>query len=256
MLKMKTIYSIVCLAACFLFVGCFEVEETTAFKTADSGDYSISVDMGKMIAQLKMFGGAEKLNDLKEKDSIAYFKDILQHDSLLSKEEKDVLQDGYMKMLFNEEKEEMKVVMAAPFKSLAQLSIMRNTLFKMVTSKTKAGLPSMDNLPGGAGSLSMLDINSLGFSLKTEKGLISNTLNAEKLKQNLEGDSLMQQIKQMAPLMGSSVTYKTVYSFPKPVKDLKATKGTISDDKKTIIIKNDFTDLFDKPAAFEYSISY
>lgn len=256
MLKMKTIYSVVCFAACFLFVGCFEVEETTAFKTADSGDYSISVDMGKMIAQLKMFGGGEKLNDLKEKDSIAFFKDMLEHDSLLTSEEKDALHDGYMKMLFNEEKEEMKVVMAAPFKNLQQLSILRNTLFKMVTSKTKGGMPGMDNLPGGAGNLSMLDINSLGFLLKTEKGLISNTLNAEMLKRNLEGDSMMQQIKQMVPLMGSSVTYKTVYSFPKPVKDLKAANGTISDDKKTIIIKNDFNDLFDNPAAFEYSISY
>lgn len=256
MFKMKKIYAVVCVAACLLFAGCFEVEEKTSFSTAESGDYAVTIDMGKMIGQLKMMGGTDKLNALNQRDSITYLKDVLDKDSSLSKEEKSAVREGFIKMKFNEEQEEMKIVLAAPFKSIAQLRLLRGALFKLVASKTRPGMEGVTALPGGAGLMDLLDLSNLGFTLKADKGSISNTVDAELLKHNLESDSTIQQIKQFAPLMGSSVVYKSVYSFPTPIKDFKAAKGTISDDKKTIIVRNDFNDLFDNPAAFEYSISY
>lgn len=258
MFKMKAIYAVVCLASCFLFAGCFDVEEKTNFKTADSGDYSISVDMGQMLAQLKMFGAADKLNELKDtrKDSVSHFKDFIEQDSLLTKQEKDAVRKGYVKMLLNEDKDEMRMLLAAPFANMQQLAIMRTTLFKMISGKMKPALAGMDNMAGSGFNLNMLDLTSLGFVLKVEKGTIAQTMNAAQLKTNLETDSLMQQVKQLAPLIGSSVTYKSMYSFPAPIKNYKAVNGTLSDDRRTIIIKNDFNELFDNPAAFEYTISY
>lgn len=254
---MKKIYSIVSIICCLLSVSCFEVEEKTTFKTAESGDYAIAIDMGKMIAQMKMFGAADKLNEMGIKDTISYFKNIIEKDTALSMQEKDAIRNGHIKIHFDEGKEEMNIALSAPFNNIDQLKIMRNALFKMVASNAKMPIPGFDNRSEKTGPLDILDMNSLGFLLQTEKGSITNTLtNAELLKSKLESDSMLLQIKQLAPMMGSTVVYKSVYTFPVPVKDFKAVNGKISDDRKTVIIKNEFDELFENPKAFEYQINY
>ncbi len=257
MIVIKKLYLIVCFIGCLLLVGCLEVEEKTTFSTATAGDYSVTIDMGNILSQLKAFGAAEKLGEMQIKDTTAYFRDILGKDTVLTQQEKDLLQNGFLQMKVSKEQEEMKAVMSAPFKNISQLTLIRNALFKMLASSTKGGVPGMENLPKGAGNLSMLDLNSFGFLLKTEKGTISNAIvNSESLRSNVQENEALQQFKQLAPLMGSSITYTNVYTFQTPVKDFKGVNGTISDDKRTVIIKNDIMDIFEKPEAFEYSISY
>ncbi len=254
---LKKLYAIVSVITCLFFAGCLEVEEQTTFKTANTGDYTLAIDMGKMIAQLKMFGAGEQLGSLQMKDTTIYFKDFIDKDTILSLQDKDLIRNGVMKMNLNPDDGEMKLTMSAPFTNPIQLNLIRSALFKMLEAGAKPGFKSIESMTQNAGSLSMLDLNILGFTLIVNKGIITNKLsNPDQLKTFLNNDSTLQQIKQLAPLMGATVSFKNVYTFATPIKNFTATNGTISENRKTIIIKNELNNLFENPASFEFTISY
>ena len=237
--------------------GCFDVEEQTTFKTADSGDFTLSVDMGKLFAQLKMFGGAEQLEGLDAKDSLVYFKDVLEKDTVLTAAEKNALNGGFIRMHFNAGDDEMKAEFSAPFKTVSDLGIIRTALFKVIANTGKTSLPGMQNDASGGPNLSIIDVNSYGFSFTARRGNIANVItDSAGLREKVDNDFMMQQVKMIAPLMGIASPYKRVFNFTAPIKGFKAENSTLSTDKKTLTITNDFFDLFENPKSFEYSVSY
>ncbi len=242
--------------ACTLFSGCFEIEETTVFKTADSGEYSVVVDMGQAMAQLKMFGDGGQLGELNNIDSTTNLKNAVVNDTLLSPQERQAIINGSMKMHLNKEKDEMKITLSAPFTSVQNISAIRSALFKMVSSRTQmpAGL---EGSPVNSDLFTLVDLKSVGFDFQTRKGMISTKLtDSVLLKQRLDNDSLLQQVKPMLALISSPVTYKSVYNFVAPVKTVTGQKATVSDDRKKVIIINNLDELFDNLSAFEYGITF
>ncbi len=237
--------------------GCFEVEEQTTFKTADSGNFTLLVDMGKLFAQLKKFGGAEQLEGIDAKDSLVYFKDILEKDTVLTAAEKNALNGGHIRMHFNAGDDEMKAEFSAPFKTVSDLAIVRTALFKLIANTGKTSLPGMQNEVSGGPDLSIIDVNSYGFAFTASKGNIANVItDSVSLKEKIDNDSMMQQVKMIAPLMGISSPYKRVFNFTTPVKGFKAENSKLSADKKTLTITNDFFDLFENPKSFEYYVNF
>ena len=254
---MKLRIAILSIVVCILFSACFEIEEKTTLTTSDGGNFSLTIDMSKLLAQLKIFGGAGQFNSLQTKDTTMSFRNIIGSDTLFSKQERGLLADGSMQLNMNADNDQMKAVFSAPFKSLSQVADLRNAFFKVISRSGKNAIPNMQEGASIANSLGMIDLNTLGFTYKAGNGSISNILtDSANIKSLLEKDSLLQQVKMLAPLLNIPSTYKRVFTFTKPVKTYSAGNGTLSTDKKTIIIKNDFQELFDNPKAFEYSISY
>ncbi|MCY7421277.1 MAG: hypothetical protein LH478_05985 [Chitinophagaceae bacterium] len=254
---MKSRFAILCILVGFLFTSCFEIEEKTTLTSSDGGNFSLTIDMSKLLAQLKVFGGAEQFNSLQTKDTTISFRNIMSSDTLFSAPERELLADGSMQLNMNADKDQMKAVFSAPFKSLSQVADLRKAFFKLISQSGKNAIPNMPESASIANSLGMIDLNSLGFTYKAGNGSISNLLtDSVNIQSLLEKDSLLQQVKMIGPMLNIPSTYKQVFTFTKPVTTYSAANGTLSTDKKSIIIKNDFQELFDNPRAFEYSISY
>ncbi len=254
---MKSSITILAVVVCFLFSACFEIEEKTTLTTADAGKFSLTIDMSKLLAQLKIFGGDEQFNSLQTKDTTISFKNIMSSDTVFSKQERELLADGSMLLNMNVDKNQMKAVFSAPFKSLSQVADLRNAFFKLISKSGKNALPNMQEGASIVNSLTIMDLNSLGFTYKAGNGSISNILtDSANIQSLLEKHSILQQVKMIALMLNIPSTYKREITFANPIKAYSPASGTLSTDKKTIIIKNDFKELFDNPKAFEYSISY
>jgi hypothetical protein len=56
--------------------------------------------------------------------------------------------------------------------------------------------------------------------------------------------------------MLTSVTFGTVIHLPRPVKNMKGEKLTLSDDKRTVRIKYTLADLKKDPKSLEFKVEY
>lgn len=254
----KMLYLAAGMLCCSLFMGCFEVEEKTSFTSATTGNYALSVDAGEMIARLKMFGGAEQLKELPVQDTIIKLSDLLLQDTVLNLEEREAVMKGSVQLRINKDSNAMKLTMTNQFESLAQLNASRDVLLKVFATMGNASMPAMEGLgPASAGVLSLLNLKKLGVSQKASPGLLTQKVdNANTLSTRLAGDSAIQQIQQMTALMGTPVVFKQGFSFAKPIQQYTASHGTLSDDKKSILIRNTLDDLLSSPASFNYEIRY
>ena len=254
---MKSRIAILSILLSVLFSACFEVEEKTTFTSSDSGNFSLSIDMSKLLGQLKVFGGSEQFNSLPASDTTIFFRGKITGDTTFSQQERELLADGFMQLNMNADKDQMKVFFSAPFKSLSQVGSLRSALFKVIAQSGKTSILNMPGAESLGSSLAMIDLSSLGFAYKAGNGSIINTLtDSANLQVLLEKDSVLQQVKMIAPMLNIPSTYTRVFTFTKAIKTYSASKGTLSTDNKTIIIKNDFQELFENPKAFEYSIKY
>jgi len=61
---------------------------------------------------------------------------------------------------------------------------------------------------------------------------------------------------QQASQMGMEILYTTTLSFPRPIKKVDNPLAKLSDDKKTVTIKYNLVDVFEKPEQFGYNIEY
>jgi len=52
------------------------------------------------------------------------------------------------------------------------------------------------------------------------------------------------------------LTYKTTIVLPKPVKHYKGNNPSVSADKKTIVFKNNLSNLLKKPESLEFELDY
>jgi len=62
-------------------------------------------------------------------------------------------------------------------------------------------------------------------------------------------------MKQLTAMMGE-LTYKTTIVLPKPVKHYKGNNPSVSADKKTIVFKNNLSNLLKKPESLEFELDY
>ena len=65
----------------------------------------------------------------------------------------------------------------------------------------------------------------------------------------------MQQLKQGSD-MGLELLYTTTYKLPRPVKKVDNATAKLSDDKKTVMFRQNLLDIFTAPEKFEYTIQY
>jgi hypothetical protein len=61
---------------------------------------------------------------------------------------------------------------------------------------------------------------------------------------------------QQASQMGMEIMYTTTISFPRAIKKVDNPLAKLSEDKKTVTIKYNLANVFDKPEQFGYNIAY
>jgi hypothetical protein len=260
----KIIFSL--LICCpLLLTSCLETEEKIVIKNDNSGDYTMSMDMGKILEMAKQMGQGKDNNDKipDKKDSTLYFKSYVDTSTALSAAEKEMLRDGSLRLKIDEEESELKFVIHLPFKKIQDLPKLRETymvalnkLGVMDKMKDKKDGDESQEIPSDLSSGSKT-INPAqdSYTLSAAPGKIAYKLTDKKLYEQQMNDSSMQMMKSMGAMMGD-MNFKTVIVLPKPVKKYKGSEANVSADKKTITFKSSLGDFFEKPEAFEYELEY
>jgi len=252
----------------FLVTGilssCLDTEEKIVLNADNSGTYSMSIDLGKMLEMAASMGGDKSGGDkVKEKkDTTVYLKDLVNNADNLTAAEKALYKDGIVSIKLDEEKNEMKIMMTDPFKNAADLMEIKKN-FSTVMNKLKAfeKVTGEDAKPGDNGEdmkMGAKSTNPVGdqFTFLAGNGIISNTItNIEAFKTSVAADSALSMMTQMSSMMGE-FNYRTIIVLPKAVKKYDGPGSSISTDKKTLTFFTTLTEMLEHPEKVSYKVEY
>jgi hypothetical protein len=265
----RKIYSMLLVVCIVLLSSCLDTEEKIVINKDNSGVYSLTMDMGRMIKMMKEMGkdkeGEKK--KMEKKDSTIYFKSFVDTSTKLTPEEKEMLKEGSLHVAVNEFANEMKFVIDLPFKKIQDLAYLRENYMKALdkinikdqlnNKEKKEGEENMEHPPSdmATGSNSILPAQN-SYTFMAAPGKLSNKFTDKKsFEEQVNNDSTLQMMKGLTAMMGE-MTYKTTIILPKPVKHYKGNNASVSADKKTVTFKNSLTGLFKKPESFEFELDY
>ena len=137
------------IAGCLFLTGCLETTEEINLNENGSGTMSTTSDMSAMIGLAKTMGGGADLEKAsgKNMDSTILLTDRVDSISTLTKEEKDLVRDGTMKIKVNIKEEKMFTKISFPFSSPSQIEKLTRVTSK-VTSQAMTAM--MKEAPQGA----------------------------------------------------------------------------------------------------------
>lgn len=247
--------------------SCLDTEEKIVINKNNSGVYTVTVDMSKMLVLLDQMGQANK-EDLKipeQKDTTVYFKPFADTSSALTAREKELFKEGSLRMRTDEAAKELIVILSFPFKHIADLPELKSSYF---TAINKMGISnklkpndeddgSDEALPSDISTdKNILNPSQEAYAFAAASGKVSNTLiNKELFNSRLQNDSSMQMLQQMTMMMGD-MNYKTVVVAPGKIKKYKGNQSVLSDDKKTVTFSTTLSDVLNRPEAAEYNVEY
>ena len=265
-ISMKKISLITSLLFVLFFSSCLDTEEKIVINKNNSGIYTLTLDMSKML-QLMDQMGQENKDDSKiqeKKDSTVYFKSFVDTSTTLTAKEKEMFKDGSLRMKVDEAEKELIVVLNFPFKHIRDLPELKSSYLSVID---KLGISNKLKNPGDSGSVEDMpadiakDKNILNpardaFVFAAAPGKLSNSLvNKDLFNNKIQNDSSMQMLQQMSMMMGD-MNYKTIIVLPKKVKKYKGNQTILSDDKKTLTFLTTLNDMLNRPKAAEYSVEY
>ncbi|MEP7110430.1 MAG: hypothetical protein ABI760_20715 [Ferruginibacter sp.] len=261
---MKNLKFVFVLLCALILNSCLDTEEKIVLNANNSGSYSMTIDLGRM---LKMAGsmGADKSNPGKakeKKDTTVYLKDLMNDGDGLNSAERILYKDGKIYVKLDEEKSEMRIVMSSPFKNTADLTEIKNN-FSAVLNKLKAfekatGEKSIPGEEGDDMKMGAKSANPVGdqFTFTAGAGRISNIItNMDTFKSLVAGDSTLGMMSQMTSMMGD-FNYRTIIVLPKAVKKYDGPGSTISADKKTLTFFTTLTEMLEHPEKVSYEVVY
>ena len=260
---MKNFKFILAFLSVAILSSCLDTEEKIVLNADNSGTYSLTLDMGRMLKMASSMGaGQTDANKPKEKkDTTIYLKELVNTADNLTPEEKALYKDGVVNVKMDEANNEMKIVMTSPFKNSADLTAIKNNL-PLIMEKLKAFEKVTGDKPKteeeGDMNMGSKSANPVGdqFTFLAAPGKISNTIsNMESFKKKVATDSSLTMLTQMTSMMGD-FNYRTVIVLPKAVKGYDGPGSTISTDKKTLTFFTTLSEILEHPEKVSYKVEY
>lgn len=260
---MKSLKLITSCLLCFLFFGCYEVNEAITINENGSGRFITKMDMGQMIEMMQSFGGDEMNQEGLDKpvDTVINMSSFVDSAKEWSDEQKELMRNGKMHLVMNIKEKIFKLDTDFPFNNYSQLQSLLSSngggmqaltgAMKKVFDKGK-GIEN-NNQPDTPKDP---DLDQLGniFDVIATNGTISKVVNKARY-QTLMAKPEMEQMKQVSA-SGIEILYTTTLQLPRPVISSDNPLLKLSEDKKTITIKYNYLELFETPEKFSYTIKY
>ncbi|MEO6734592.1 MAG: hypothetical protein ABIN01_25450 [Ferruginibacter sp.] len=260
---MKSLKFLSLFSFALVLTSCLDTEEKILLNADNSGTYSMSIDLGRMLKMAGSMGAKADNDQVKEKkDTTVYLKDLMNDADNLTAAEKAVYKYGTIYVKLDEASNEMKIVLSSPFKNATDLVELKNN-FSTVMNKLKAFEKATGEKPKTDGENEDMkagakSANPIGdqFTFLASPGKISNTIpNLETFKKNIAADSSLSMMTQMTAMMGD-FNYRTIIVLPKAVKNYDGPGSTISTDKKTITFFTTLAEMMAHPEKVSYNVSY
>lgn len=247
------------------FTACIQIEEEVALNDDGSGEISVRSDMGKLFELVKGFASEEDLQKEgmdKAMDTMIYMKDKIDTAQNISAENKALLREGTMKVKLNMKENLFNLDMKYPFKNASDANklyaainengMMEGALKGLNPNSAASGNGSDQAMPAPSGP--GLEKFSSVYDISISKGEYKRTLNRARYD-SLVNDPKLQESKGMMAMMGDMPMNLTV-KLPRKAKSVSNPKATLSDDKKTVTLKNDLILALDSPQNMEIIIRY
>lgn len=242
-----------------------DMEEKIVINKNNSGTYTMTLDMSKMIKLMKEMDQENKdeSSTAEKKDSTVYLKSFVDTSTALTAKEKELFRDGRVRMQIDETANQFIVIFHFPFKDISSLPELKSSYMaaidKLGISKkinpAESGLEE-DKSVDMENNKNILSPSGEAFAFTAVPGKISNTLlDKEMFNNSIQNDSSLQMIQQMSMMMGD-MNYKTVVVLPGKVKNYKGNQTILSDDKKTVSFLTTLSDMLNRPEAAEYMVEY
>jgi hypothetical protein len=244
--------------------ACVDTEEYIVINDDNSGMYTVTMDMGKVLGMLSKMGGEEMNSSggMDKIDSTIYFKDLVDKADSLSAAEKELYRNAIVHIKLDKSEEAMKITMSCPFKSIDLLPEIKNNFFTIM-NKIKA----FDKLPGDKDESADLPVdngmaekaltpNAAYFEFTAVPGKIEYSIkDTAGFKNLVSTDSTINLVQQMTAMLGE-ITYKTRITTVREIKHYHGNKATLSADKKTVIFNSSFSEMLENPGKSAYKIEY
>ncbi|MEJ7587105.1 MAG: hypothetical protein WKI04_06045 [Ferruginibacter sp.] len=261
---MKIIKFLAAFLCAAILSSCLDTEEKITFNGDESGTYSMTIDLSRMLKMAGTLGSDTSAGaKIKEKkDTTVYLKDLVSTADNLTAAEKELYKDGMIHVNLDEMQNEMKIVMSSPFKNAAGLTEIKNNFstvmnklkaFEKATGEKEKAEEENEDLKMGAKS-----VNPVGdqFTFKAGDGKVSNTINnVDAFKKLVTTDSSLTMMSQMSG-MGGDFNYRTIIVLPKAVKKYNGPGSTISTDKRTITFFTTLAEMMEHPEKVSYTVEY
>lgn len=260
---MKILKILVVTVLAIFCAACYEVNEEIVINENGSGTYVTKMDMSQLIEMMQSMAGEEELaKDGMDKtiDTTFMMKSVLDSSKDTSPEQKELMKDGKMALKMNMNEKVFNIKLDFPFKKLDNLQSLMSEMggnttgisnvFKTVFGKGEA---KKENELDAPKEPPLGEITSV-FDITVKKGLIRKKLNPEKFKALMDKPE-MAQMKEVSS-SGMEVLYTTTIKLPRAVKKVDNPMLKLSTDKKTVTMKYNFLELFEKPEKFSYTIEY
>src|ERR1700749_290408 len=131
---MKKIKFIVAVTLCVTMLSsCLNIEEKIVINNDNSGDYSLSIDMSKLLQSLAAMGQtSDSAYKNKKIDSVIALKGYIGTAKELTPEEKAMYRDAMLAVKIDMPDNIMKVKVSCPFANLTNLGIVKKNLFTVI----------------------------------------------------------------------------------------------------------------------------
>lgn len=261
---MKTVKLLIVFFFLSFLSSCVDTEEYIVIHADNSGEYTLVMDMSKIIGLANQMGGEEmggdnKLNNL---DTTLYLREQVLAADNLSVEEKALYKNASVAIKVDKPNEEMKLILKCTFSAISQLPELKNNLYT-VLNKMKA----LDKLAGKETDMAGLNAEgedldkafmpgSVFYKFRAVPGSIEYSItDTMGFRKMLSSDSTMMMMQQMMTVMGE-MTYKTSVTAATEIKNYRGSGATLSADKKTVMFTSTFSEMVDHPEKLAYQVEY
>ncbi|MBA2745446.1 MAG: hypothetical protein H0U44_04395 [Flavisolibacter sp.] len=239
--------------------SCLDTFEEFTIAQDGSGTYRSSMDMSGMMEMMEMMAAMDtsankEMRKMSEQNVDSSFKLAHSVDTAtdLTAEQKRLFREAEMFININQKEKLFKMSMLFPFKTLDDVNriIAYNEKGNGVGLFNKKDKNPMSSMAKESGMPNAGDYFIITFS----EGLVERKIDEKKLAESKKENGV-KDVPEMEGML-EGITYKTVFHFPRPIKNLKGKKAVLSDDKKTVTIRSTMADLLENPDALAFRIEY
>lgn len=252
---MKKLLSIFILMTAFCFIGCMDTREEVTINEDGSGVFKNSVDMSGMFEMMQMTAmmdtsskdGEFKKMIERDIDSTLYLNTYADTAKNLSDEERKLMREGSMHLTISQSEKEFKVVFTYPFKKLEDIEKI------LELQKNEKGFNPFGN-NSEESEMSDVAANNDYTEMHFKKGLIERKVNQKKIDE-LKNNNELKNANGLDEMF-SQITFSTAIRLPANVKNAQGENLTVSDDKRTVIVKYTMLDVMNNQDALNFRVEY
>jgi hypothetical protein len=249
----------------FCFTSCFDITEEFTLNADGSGEYSMTMDMYRMIEMMSSMAGEKGLKGNKDYDQVMdssfSFKPIIDTAKNLSDEQRLLFREAGFNMRMHLKEKQSYMRFRFPFTrpdNLAKLYAEAPLAMDIVGSKkpeindAAASKPGRSSVMPQSGAARDITRSNAYYTIRHDRNHFEKRIDTTAFKAYLEKDSML---VQMAPML-QEAKMVTVIHLPRPAAKVDGKAASLSKDRKTLTLTCTFEEYFLHPELMDVKVEY